>query len=282
MSCYSETIGYWKIKELEENQWSGGVVFLNGENQAGRILFSEGLISWADSVTQTENLFTALQSLAQVGKEDILFAESLFQEKKGKSNFVNILESSGLVAFWTLRECLRVHINSAVKDLLCNSDLKIVENENLKISASKHVYTLDELELAQSFSETSGFDYGKISGVDYIEVRTRLDGIIMKWPEEAPYDETIDIISGVRDYIDSEKSDYIEVPFLTTFHYRHGVYIHSILPDIYGTSLFSRLGTVQDINSVIQAFKKFPTYIIMQLSNTTIPIRTMADEEDDG
>lgn len=277
MNCYGETVLYWKIKELEETAWSGVLSFQkNGEN-TGRVLFSGGHISWAEGSGQKDNLFKALVEIAQIGKEDLLFAESVFQEKKGKSDFVGILEEYGLVPFWTLRECLRIHINSALMTLFSDETLEFFDNPQLKISASKHVFTLEELVSARTLAEVKSFNFSSIPGLEFIEVRTHNDGAVMRWPDTTTIDNKIDDFWSFEKRFRSKLEDHLDFPEMHSYHFSHAVYLHIPIPDFYRTSLFIRISPSVSFEEAAALSVNYSTLIVMQISNTVIPLKSVTE-----
>ncbi|MBU1534373.1 hypothetical protein KKF84_03580 [Myxococcota bacterium] len=261
---------YWKLKELEEQHFSGALHFSEGTKVTGRVFINNGFISWAQASGQNNTLFTAMQSFAQINGDDIRFADSMYQEQKERKNFVSVLQSSGIIGFYALRECMRAHLYEAVAKINENPSVSIHEDPETIAEASQHVFTVDELEYGEEYFSAPLPHLQEVAGVTQIEVRMLNYGLVLKWPEEAEEDKVARELAIVHAENMAKFEDL--KPNAVTYHYPHGSYTAVQLKDFFNTSLIVAGVPGCDLGAVARAVGNMPAAVIMHVADSTIPL----------
>jgi hypothetical protein len=270
---FIDSILYWKLKEFEEIKWSGSIYFMDSKSVIGILFLNNGYISWAQAKGQKETLFSAMQHLAQIDRDDILFADSVYKEQASETNFVSVLEESGLISFWTLRECMRVQIFNALSLVGSIPDLEFKENSSKIAKASEHKFTIDELSYSSNIFDKNIGQMALLGDIGSIEVHTREKGVVIRWSEKETEDKLFPSLALIHQNNMKNFDDY--APDVTTYKYPHGSYAVKSLSDIFETTIMVFVKEGSSICEIADFIAKYPTIIIMQIADSTIPIVSM-------
>lgn len=274
----NEMFLYWKLKELEELRWSGALYFVEQQTVTGRLFLNGGYLSWAEAAGQTMSLFSAMQSFAQVDRDDILFADSMYKEQGENKNFVEVLENSGLVSFWTLRECMRAHIYAAVEKIGEKPGVQIIEDDSKVAQASQHVFTIDELEYAVPYSQALPKPLLGAEPTDVVEVRLRTRGLILRYPEGAEEDKIAEEVAQAHRACLANFEDFI--PTLLYYRYPDMTYMAMELLDVYRTTIVLGTSKGSALDRLATSLATTPTALVMHIAESTIPLLNMNDPDE--
>ncbi len=269
MSVFSSSLFYWRLREHEDSHWTGTLKILRNESPIGRILLHEGKISWAEAAGQKHTLFTALQALAGVGKEDILFIKTVYQEHGGQTNIVTLMEKTGLASFWTLRECMRLHILSALTVFSMDETVEIEEHPENPASPSVLLFTVDELTYADKLLDPTIPPLLKSPGLEVVQVQMKKLGVVYQWPPERHmHDDFLDV--GITWY--RNRPDAVLPPQMLSVFQPHSTFWVRFFSDAYETILVVAFLPGQDLKPVVDVLWHAPTRFLLELEVETAPL----------
>ncbi len=278
MSTFPSSLLYWRLREYEDARFTGGLLFFDGPVQIGRMLFHAGRISWAEATGQEHTLLSALQAKAGIGKEDILFARS-YQQQQGSTNIVTLMEKTGLAGFWMLRECMRLHLLSAVERFVEIEDVDIVEQAGAIASPGVLFYTLDELTFAEKLLDPDIPRLLESPGLEVVQVQMRKLGKVYHWPADRPlHDDFLDV--GVAWY--RSRPDNVLPPQMVSIFQPHSTYWVRFFGDAYETILVAAFLPGQDLKPVVDVLWHAPTHFLLQLEAETKPLVQLDIELQNG
>ncbi|MGM0595512.1 MAG: hypothetical protein ACQES9_00580 [Myxococcota bacterium] len=270
-SQFKDSILYYKLKELEESSWSGTLLFMDKEKEVkGTVIFSEGLISWASSSNQKETLFTSMKYFANIEKKDILFAETMYKSERKKTNFLEIVEKSGLMPFWMLRECLRIQIYNALADLAVNPVLDIIKNSNKVVHSVEHLFKIDEIEYAAYFNQKKIKDIHSFEQVEFIQASTLGEGTIYRWPEKSGVDSVGQPLVKLHNALQRRMKTSLVQPIINIYVYNYNYYFVTCLHDVFGTIILIKTDLEIKLETMMKYLSNYRSLIMAQLSEDII------------
>ncbi len=269
MTAFSSSLFYWRLREYEDSKYTGSLQLTAGGQTAGRIFLHDGRISWAEAAGQEHSLFSALQTLAGVGKEDILFIKTVYQEHQGKTNIVTLMEKTGLANFWVLRECMRLHLLAAVNVFADLEGIEITENEGNLASPSVLLFTVDELPFADKLLDPTIPPLLKSPGLEVVQVQMRKLGTVYQWPPDRPlHDDFLEI--GIAWY--RNRPDTVFPPQMVSIFQPHSTYWVRFFADAYETILIVAFTPGQDLKPVVDVLWHAPTRFVLELESECTPL----------
>jgi len=269
MTVFSSSLFYWRLREFEDSRFTGSLQLSSVGASIGRIFLHEGRISWAEAPGQEHTLFSALQALAGVGKEDILFIKTVYQEHQGRTNIVTLMEKTGLANFWVLRECMRLHLLSEVNVFSVQDNLEIFESEGNIASPSVLQFTLDELSFADKLLDPTIPPLLKSPGLEVVQVQMKKLGTVYQWPADRPtHDDFLEI--GISWY--RNRPDTVFPPQMVSIFQPHSTYWVRFFADAYETILIVAFTPGQDLKPVVDVLWHAPTRFLLELEKETTPL----------
>jgi hypothetical protein len=265
-----DSVLYWRLKELEKENWSGTVFFVKEKKAIGRIFLNKGYISWADATGQKISLVAALHKLADINKDDLNFAQTMYKDQKGKASFVSIMEDIGLVGFWTLRECLRIQIHSAI-DWYSEENCNFVEKADKIASPSTHNFTLDELFLTINLENEIDKNFLR-DNTDIIKgfhVYGNNESIFKKSSVDYIVNDNAKILfDNLAKSTLSEKND-LEIPPVVCFDFDSGVLLFKRLKDIFETTVVLEINPNTEFQKIMEFLSYYPTLLLTLFEKTS-------------
>ena len=279
MSIFPNSLLYWRLREYEDSRFTGVLLFFDGPIQIGRMLFHSGRISWAEAAGQEHTLLSALQAKAGIEKEHILFARSYQQQ--GSTNIVTLMEQTGLAGFWMLRECMRLHLLSAVERFASCGDVDIDEQQGATVSPGVLLYTIDELTFAEKLLASDIPQLLGSPGLEAVQVLMKKLGKVYHWPPDKPlHDDFLDV--GVDWY--RHRPESVLPPQMVSIFQPHSTYWVRFFGDAYETILVAAFLPGQDLKPVVDVLWHAPTHFLLELEVATKPLVPLdtALEKDGG
>lgn len=268
MSIFQSSLLYWRLREYEDSRFTGTLLFFDGPIQTGRMFLHHGRISWAEAVGQEHTLLSALQAKAGIEKEHILFARS-YQQQQGSTNIVTLMEQTGLAGFWMLRECMRLHLLSALERFTETEDIEIEEQPGNTISPGVLLYTLDELNFAEKLLAPDIPQLLGSPGLEVVEVLMKNLGQVYHWPPDRPlHDDFLEI--GVNWY--RNRPENVLPPQMVSIFQPHSTYWVRFFGDAYETILVASFLPGQDLKPVVDVLWHAPTHFLLELEVETKPL----------
>ncbi len=203
--------------EASDHGFSGLIRVLKDEDQIGVVIMRGGEVAWAVSKFQNEHLGSFLERLGQINRTQLREVERQYLSLAKTKKFGAILEESGLLTRTQLKFFIKLHVRSALINLLempdvsvltSGGDMKVdedltfaiqeilpdyfsqVENtEEMQMLASVEDYTFVNIRCAKTRVENLFSDFSTMTGYRY-SVLADFDGNVLNahWDERLEHE----------------------------------------------------------------------------------------------